>query len=259
MARVRYAKSPRDLEDATETRRDADEGHVRLLRCRYETDPEAIAAVVPRPLEAVAASEVEVLVAACSRGDAVHHVALIGARVDYDGTPGVMPIAMPCDLASEVIRGRERFGEPRKQARLSFEVEGDHVIARVERCEIVFLRIGGRREGKVGASAGIETSFSFKAFPAADPAKDFDHDPQLIRSDWRFVPTTAWRLVGDLELGESACDPVADLPVRRLIDLEYAEGRYSRESRVLRPVPGDWLLPFLHQRDDAPWITGVDV
>ena len=99
----------------------------------------------------------------------------------------------------------------------------------------------------------------FCIFPAADPAKDFDHDPQLIRSDWRFDPTTAWGLVGDLELGESAYDPVADLPVRRLIDLEYAEGRYSRESRVLRPVPGDWLLPFLHQRDDAPWITGVDV
>ena len=106
LARVRYAKSPRDLEDAAKTRRDADEGHVRLLRCRYETDPEAIAAVVPRPLEAVTASEVEVLVAACSRGDAVHHVALIGARVDYDGTPGVMPIAMTCDLASEVIRCR---------------------------------------------------------------------------------------------------------------------------------------------------------
>ena len=69
MARVRYARSLGDLEDAKRARRVADEAAVRLLGCRYETDPEAIAAVVPRPLEAAPEkSEVEVVIAVSRLG-----------------------------------------------------------------------------------------------------------------------------------------------------------------------------------------------
>ena len=92
MARVRYVRSLRDLEEATSARRETKAADVRLLRCRYETDPEAIGAVVPRPLEAQPASEVEIVVAETEGVRGVGRVAMIGARVDYDGTPGVMPI-----------------------------------------------------------------------------------------------------------------------------------------------------------------------
>ena len=64
---------------------------------------------------------------------------------------------------------------------------------------------------------------------------------------------------GGIELWESSFDPIADLPVRRLIGLEYAEGRFAREARVLRPVPGEWLLPYLHPREDTPDTEGVEV
>lgn len=259
MARVRYARSPRDIEDAKQALREADAGPVRLLRFRYETDPEAIAAVVPKPLEVAPESEVEIVVVARGSARATSFGAMIAVRVDYDGVRAVMPISMPWDDEGAVRAGRERFGEPRKRAVIEFEASNDHVSATIARREVLFLRIGGRRGAALVPAEWTGTSFSFKAFPAADPGKDFDHDPQLVRSDWRFVATSACRVEGGVEIWDSPFDPIADLPVRRLVSGAYAEGRFQREARVLRPVPGDWLLPFLHQRDDAPGVRGVDV
>ena len=259
MARVRYARSPRDLEEAKHARRASDEGVVRLLRCRYETDPEAVAAVVPRPLEALAVSEVEIAIASRA-GEAVGgHGAMVGVRVDYDGCPGVMPLVMPGDDEARLLAGRERFGEPGKRAVITLESNEEDVSVEIVRRDVPFLRVSGRRVDELPVMEAAGVSFTFKAFPAADPSKDFDHDPQLVRSDWRIEPTRTWRLSGGVELWESPFDPIAYLPVRRLVGMEYAEGRYVREARVLRPVPGDWLLPYLHQRDDAPGIEGVDV
>ena len=52
---------------------------------------------------------------------------------------------------------------------------------------------------------------------------------------------------------------MADLPVRRLVRMEYDEGTTESNGRVLRSVPGDWLLPYLHQRYDDPGAQGIDV
>ena len=260
MGRVRYARSQRDLEEARSQRADDDTGTVRLLRCVYESDAEVIAAVVPRPLEATPQSEVEVSVAAVEGGlSEKRFAASIGIRVDYDGSAGNLPLAVIVDDEARVIAGRERFGEPRKRGDIAFEAEGEHVFATLARKGTNFLRASGRRETELVPRDEFGCSYSFKAFPSSDAAKDFDHDPQLVRTEWRMEVAEVWRLEGGLELWESPFDPVADLPVRRLVSFDYTVGRFERTSRVLRPVPGDWLAPFLHQRDDAPETEGVDV
>ena len=52
---------------------------------------------------------------------------------------------------------------------------------------------------------------------------------------------------------------VADIPVRRLLRMEYEEGWTESNGTVLRSVPGDWLLPFLHQRYDDPSAEGIEI
>ena len=54
-------------------------------------------------------------------------------------------------------------------------------------------------------------------------------------------------------------DPVADIPVRRLIRMEYEEGGTESNGTVLRSIPGDWLVPFLHQRYDDTSGDGIDL
>ncbi len=264
MGRVRYARSLRDLErDAfVEAKRPPDS--VRAFRCRYETDAEAAQAVVPRPLEACVGSEVGVSFVSVSTpttaGMTIETRWLrFGVCVDYDDHPGNYLITTPTTSQVAATASRERFGLPAKSATIEFDRADGDVSASVERKGTRYLVASGRFVEDLGPREEVEFGYAFKAFPSCLPGKDFDQDPQLVRLEWRSAFDRVWRLEGRLELRDSPFDPVFDLPIRRIIGAEYAEGSSVESGRVLRPVPGAWLLPFLHQRDDAPEIEGVEV
>jgi len=264
MSRVRYVKSLRDLERVSSRADGTVESAVRSIRCVYETDSEVAQAVVPRPLEALTDPMVHVsfstLAISISDESSVEiGAASFGVGVHYDGREGIYPLTMPITSEAAVIAGRERFGEPRKLARIDFELSGERVSARVERMGIEFLAVRAAHQQVLTPREQTEELYCFKAFPGCQPDKGFDQDPQLVRLEWRHRFERVVRLEGSLELVDSCFDPVADLPVRRMVSLEYTEGQTRSSGRVLRPVPGDWLLPFLHQRSDEAGIEGLDV
>lgn len=268
MGRVRYAKSLRDLEAGSVAGAAARRSTIRSIRVVYETDAEVAQAVVPKPLEAHVQPEVYLSFASVAMHvtpDVTLEIrsASFGVRVDYDDKPGCYLITMPMSSESAVVGGRERFGEPKKLAKIEFESSGgaggDAVSASVERMGIRYLAAVGKRVEDLGPREVTEYGYCFKAFPSCEASKHFDQDPQLVRLEWRHKYDHVWRLEGGIELWDSPFDPVADLPVRRLVEFEFAEGTTESSGRVLRPVPGDWLLPFIHQRYDEPEIEGVDV
>jgi acetoacetate decarboxylase len=185
--------------------------------------------------------------------------ASFGVGVHYDGREGIYPLTMPITSEAAVIAGRERFGEPRKLARIEFELRRERVAARVERMGVEFLAVRAERKQELTPREQTEEVYCFKAFPGCQAEKGFDQDPQLVRLEWRHRFERVVRLEGSLELVDSPFDPVVDLPVRRMVSLEYTEGQTRSSGRVLRPVPGDWLLPFLHQRNDEAGVEGLDV
>jgi acetoacetate decarboxylase len=267
MGRVRYAKSMRDLERSEESDAGLLPGlhsTVHSIRCVYETDSEVTRAVVPKPLEASVASEVCVSFASVAMHVSPERSidirsASFGVRVDYDDKPGSYLLTMPMTSEQAVVAGRERYGEPKKIADIEFDGQGDEVAARVERMGIGFLAAKGTRVEEVDPRTQTEYGYCFKAYPSCTPGKGFDQDPQLVRLEWRHDYERVWRLEGELLLRDSPFDPVADLPVRRIVEFEYTEGRVVSSGRVLRPVPGDWLLPFIHQRYDEPAVEGIEV
>jgi acetoacetate decarboxylase len=237
---------------------------VRAIRCVYATDAEVTQAVVPKPLEASVRSEVCVSFAevAMQRSPDVTieiRSASFGVRVDYADRPGSYLLTMPMTSEQAVVAGRERFGEPRKLANIEFAGMGQEISASVERMGIRYLAARATRGEELGPRKATEYGYCFKAFPSCTPSKGFDQDPQLVRLEWRHDFERIWHLDGEIELRDSPFDPVADLPVRQIIEFEYTEGTTWSSGRVLRPVPGDWLLPFLHQRYDDPSVEGLDV
>lgn len=264
MGRVRYVKSMRDLEREQGSDSNFLQGAVRSIRCVYETDAEVAQAVVPKPLEASVRSEVCVSFSAAAMQvspDVTIEIrsASFGVRVDYDDKPGSYLLTMPATSEQAVVVGRERFGEPKKLADVEFDGEGARVSAKVERMGIRYLAVRATRVEELGPREVREYGYCFKAFPGCTPGKGFDQDPQLVRLEWRHDFVRVWRLDGELELRDSPFDPVADLPVRRIVKFEYTEGTTLSSGRVLRPVPGDWLLPFLHQRYDDFAVEGMEV
>jgi acetoacetate decarboxylase len=59
-------------------------------------------------------------------------------------------------------------------------------------------------------------------------------------------------------LRESRFDPVVDLPVRKIRDIELAERSSIQTGEVVGSVPADWMLPYVHQRYDDLSPVGSD-
>jgi acetoacetate decarboxylase len=242
---------------------------VQSIRALYETEPEIAKALLPRPLEPAATPEIFVQFA----NVAMHFsedrtveigAATVGVACSYEGRPGYYVLAMPMEGEFVVIGGREKYGEPKKIAETAFSIDGDHVNAKVTRHGVTFLELDGR----IGEAADSPKQFTehfycYKALPAAVPdANDnggFDGDVLLMMLTWERDYSSVRRIEGgQIILRESARDPLVDVPVKRLIRMELAEGTSRTGGEVLRSVPGEWLQPFLVQRYDDPQ-EGIEI
>ena len=61
---------------------------------------------------------------------------------------------------------------------------------------------------------------------------------------------------GDLVLKDSPLDPIADIPVRRVVDINWSERTTFQTGVIHSRVPAEWLLPFAHQRYDDLSVLG---
>lgn len=263
MAYVRYAKTLEQVRQSAEAVK-ALTSTVRSLRAVYETDPAIVAAVIPRPLAPAARPEVVAVVSQLTihLGGGMEFelgAGTFGVAAHHEGTPGTYQITMPMTNEVAVLSGRDTYGEPKKLAEIELGREGDEVWGRVTRMGMTYLELRGTVAASLGPGKGQEYSYCFKALPSGEEGKAFDVDPLLVRLDWRHKFDSVERVEGEVKLGDSPFDPVADLPVRRLVSLEYRVGSTESGGKVLRSVPGEWLLPYLHQRYDDPMHPGVEV
>jgi acetoacetate decarboxylase len=264
MARLRYVRSLEQIKQAREANPEFLPSTVRSIRCVYETDPKIARALLPKPLEA---AEPEVCV---TFSHVAMHLApgrtleigsaIFGVRAVYDGVPGIFLLTMPMTTEQAVIGGRETYGEPKKIAQIEFSKDGDRVSAKVSRMGMTYLSVSGTVGKALGPREFVEYGYCVKASPSCDPTRALDGDPLLVRLEWRHTNTGVWQMEGgSLVLGESPLDPVADVPVRRLVRCEYEEGATQSNGRVLRSIPGEWFLPFLHGRYDDASGVGIEV
>ena len=265
MAKLRYAKTLEQVKKAAEANPEFLKSTVRSLRCVYETDKEIVAALTPQPLVPIERPEVCATfshVAMHITPDFTFEIgsAVFGVKVRYDGVEGIYLVTMPMTTEQAVVPGRETYGEPKKIAEIEFQQEGDSVSAKVTRMGTTYLEAHGTLGEALGPREFTENAYCYKALPACEEGGTFDGDPLLVRLEWRHKHEEVRRVEnGELILRESLFDPVVDVPVRRLVNLEYEVGTTQSNGKVLRSIPGDWLLPFLHQRYDDSSGDGIEV
>ncbi|MFN2426675.1 MAG: acetoacetate decarboxylase family protein [Candidatus Binatia bacterium] len=265
MSKLRYVKTADQVAKARQSNPEFLESTVRSLRYVYETDPAIAAALVPRPLVVDPAG----LMCVTFSHVAIHlspeftfeiGSAIFGVKVSYEGTSGIYLVTMPMTTEQAVVPGRETFGEPKKIAAIDFKKDDAKVSCEVTRMGMTYLEGKGTVGAPLGAREFVEYGFCYKALPACEKSRAFDGDPLLVRLEWRHRHTGAWKLDdASLDLYDSPFDPVADVPVRRIVTAEYEEGSAESNGRVLRSVPGEWLEPFLHQRYDDTSGDGTEI
>jgi len=264
MALLRYVKTMEQVRKAAEANPEFLSSTIRSVRARYETDAAVAHALLPKPLEPIERPEISLVLS---------HIAMqitpaftfeigagtVGVMSRYEGVVGAYLVTMPMTTEAAVVGGRETFGEPKKIAQMDFTREGDRITATVARMGVTYIELTGTIGRSLGPREFTDYAYCFKALPAIDKTRGFDGDPLLVRLEWQQKHETVHAVDGDVILRESPLDPVVDIPVRRLVTMEYEEGTTRSGGKVLRSVPGEWLLPFIHGRYDDMSGDGIEL
>ncbi|MDD7812303.1 acetoacetate decarboxylase family protein [Mycolicibacter sinensis] len=247
---VRYG--PRPPEERVDHEIDATKAPIatEAVTITYLTDPEIVAAVLPKPLAPPAEPLVRVqLQRVRIDGMPTFTSAVFSVTARHGDMAGDYPLFMPQSTEQSVTGGRETFGEPKKIAHIEVQRDGDRVSAGVDRLGHQLVTVNGRVTGPAELPPDqINTEFYFKFLRAPDG--NGITDPHLVYGEYHRHYEVLEDIDGTLELGESALDPVADIVIREIRSITWCRRRTVQVGRIAERVPAEWLLPYVHQRYD---------
>ncbi|MFI8240078.1 acetoacetate decarboxylase family protein [Streptomyces sp. NPDC085866] len=218
----------------------------------WETDPDAVAAVLPPPLKPTGSPLVRVSISKVDLPGYPLGAGSFAVAAAHGEVEGWYPLVMPMTRERALTGGREVFGEPKKLGEVTVERDGLVVRAALARHGIAFVEVRGAVSGELPLpEPSRKTDFYFKFLPAVD-GSGFDGDPVLVHCVRYEKVRRLERVTGDVVLRESGYDPVADLPVLRLREITVGEKTSDQSGRVVERVDAQALLPYVHQRYDDP-------
>ena len=224
----------------------------------YETDPEIIAAVLPPPLVPGPQPLVRITITKVEMpGLPIFGAGWIGVQARHGDRIGEYPILMPMTTEQATIGGRETNGEPKKLAEVEVIRHGARVEARIARMGSILCEIVGAVTEVRENYEMAKTDFWFKLSPSADAPGQLDQDPLLVYGEKTERTRVHEGIEGELIVKEAPLDPIADLVIRRVVDLNWTERASTQVGRTIGPVPRADLAPFLHQRYDDVSVLGA--
>jgi acetoacetate decarboxylase len=253
VARVRYgARTGAEIAAARDARTKLPDIWSTGVVAVWESDPDAVAAVLPPPLKATGRPLVRVNISRVGLSGHPLGAGSFAVAAAHDGVEGWYPLVMPMTNERALTGGREVFGEPKKLGEVTLERDGLVVRARLARHGIAFVEVRGAVSGELPLpEPSRKTDFYFKFLPAVD-GSGFDAGPVLVHCVRDERVRKLERITGDVVLRESVYDPVADLPVRRLVGITIGEKTGDQRGTVVGQVDAEALLPYVHQRYDDP-------
>lgn len=249
---MRYVKTAEEITRLQGIYSRCHELGVKMLTVQFETTREAVAEVLPPPLEPAPEAVGVGWVADVGNSSCVgpYLAAGVAVRARYRDVVGNYALTVPVSTPESMTFGRELYGEPRKLAKLVFEEQDEHVWGSAERHEIRFLSMRGRcSEPAPGGRLELST-FAFKYLLRSDGA-GFEHPPVLVHIQRDYTVTAARRGRGEIVFRDSVHEPLIDLPVEQVIDAVYTEGQGYTTTRVLCEVDRSDFLPYAFSRMDS--------
>jgi acetoacetate decarboxylase len=222
------------------------------LTATFPTDPSVIEAVLPPPLSL---PDNPVCKVSISRVDLGSRMPPFGAgtfavSASHEGKQGFYPLLMPMSTEQAVLGGRETFGEPKKLAKVTQDIDGDSITGIVARLGIDIIEVKGTIGPDLEPPEDEErVDFYFKFLPAPD-GNGFDADPSLVYC-YRETQTRSHKgVTGTVTLNESRFDPVVDIPMLGDPTITLSERRSAQRGEIVATVPSADLIPYQHQRYD---------
>lgn len=224
----------------------------KTLSVSFLTRPEFVRAVLPPPLEP--ADEPLMTIGAGSFGSSNCVGAFDGGWVDvlakYNGIVANYCLAMPMTTDVAIIFGRELFGEPKKQARVSLGNFGAEIRATIERRGVPYIAIEAALTERLQAQ-GPATSdrFHFKFMHAAD-GRGLEFDPIIVHAHFETKVRVLRRGTGKVMLRQSHHDPLSQIEILEYRDATYMEGDIYAKAKKIGTIAAERFLPYSFQNID---------
>jgi acetoacetate decarboxylase len=222
------------------------------------TDPELIAAVLPPPLEPGPEPLVRLTITTVKMpGLPAFGAGWFGVQARHADRVGEYPLFMPMTTEQSVLGGRDTYGEPKKIGEVWATRDGERVEAGIARVGFTVCEIRGRITDTRAPYEKEKTDFWFKISPSAERPGELDQDPLLVYGEKTEKSRVHETIDGEVVLKDSPLDPIADLVIRRMVDLNWTERASTQVGRVIGPVPRANLVPYIHQRFDDLSVLGA--
>jgi len=256
MATIRYGARPPEQQRNREVEAFTAPIWSTAVTVVWETDPEVIRAVLPPPLEpSEPTARIRFATVDMGTGIPVFGAGWFGVRARHGRVEGEYALFMPMTTEQATIGGRETYGEPKKIGAVAIDVDGDHVHAGFERMGFRLAEVRGVLGPPVEIAPREKVDFYFKCSPSPD-GKGFDTEPALVHVHRHEEARDGRTIDGTLSLGDSPLDPIADIPVGRIVSMQFARVTTTQHGEVVERVPSDSLLPYVHQRYDDLSVLG---
>ena len=227
----------------------------KMLGMMYATDPEAIARLLPPPLEP--AAEPWALTYFCifpdtNLGPGYHECALF-IRCQYQGEVGNYCLSMPLEGSDDrIFNGRDIYGFPKRTASIHLSREGDTAEGWVERRGVRFAHVKAQLMTKMDEPP-LKTgpNFLFKFMPRADLKPGFDGPVMLVRQRTEIKYHSFEMGSGEITFQRTPFDPWDEVPFKNAIGAYYFTGDTTMQpGEVLAEVDADKFLPYSFARTD---------
>ncbi|MGW5465565.1 acetoacetate decarboxylase [Streptomyces sp. NPDC003996] len=195
------------------------------LNITYRTDPEAMRAVVPEPLEVgepLVRFEVIRMPDTTGLGDYTESGQVL--RVSLDGQPADYIHCMYLDNAPAIAVGREAGAYPKKLGSPKLYTDSDTIVGTLDygSLRVATATMGYKHHplDHAGAHAEITApTYMLKIVPGYDGTPRIC---ELIRAEITEIEILgAWSGPARLQLFEHAMAPLADLPVRQIVSASH--------------------------------------
>src|SRR5215471_17988481 len=221
--KVRYGARPPEQQRNREVEATAAKIWSTAVTVVWETDPDVIRAVLPPPLEpSEPLARIRFATVDMGTGIPVFGAGWCGVRARHGSVEGEYPLFMPMTTEQSTIGGRETYGEPKKIGNVSIVVEDAHVRARFERMGFVLAELQGLLGDAIEIAPRDKVDFYFKCSPSPD-GKGFDTEPALVHCHRHEEARDGRAINGTLVLNDSPLDPIADIPIERIVYMQFAQ------------------------------------
>jgi acetoacetate decarboxylase len=249
---LRFVKSPEEIRKIQSVYARCQFLNTKNLTVTFETTPDAVRELLPPPLQPTPEPLGSAWVGEVGNSNCVgpFTAAALYIRARYEDIVGNYCVTMPVSTPEAAAFGRDLWGEPTKLSKLMFETQDEFIWGSAERHQVRFLSLRGRLTGAAATGRRENSIFHFKYSPRPD-GMGFDQPPQLVVVTGDTTISTARRGRGELVFRDSGHDPLADIPVKQVIEAVYTEGHTYVSARTLCDVDPEEFLPYAFNKADA--------